>query len=178
MRNISSASFANPASAGAYQAGDAIANSTTASAVVPLVFDLPYPVGYITGARCVVTPASGNLIIAAFAFDLLLFKSEKDIPFAAGSFAADNAALTLTTAAQRNLIARIPFSAASWASGLGSVVTGAASGRQEAGIVSRMAAPFHASGAPPRLIGLLQAQAAWTPTAVINQFDFVIDLMR
>lgn len=174
MRVTSSASFSRPADNTAYQAGDAIANSGTAASVVPLVFDLPFTAGYVTGCRCVVTPASSNLVIANFAFDLLLFRPEKDTPYAAGSFIADNSAMTITAASYRHCVSRIPFASTGWYSGAGSASVAGATGRQEVAVANR---GFSVPGKPYQLIGVVQAQAAWTPTGIANQFDFVLDMV-
>lgn len=177
-----SASFSRPADNTAYAAGDAIANSTTASAVIPIKFPLPRPSGFVTGCRAVVAPASGNLVITALAFDLLLFRPEASIPFAAGSYAADNAALAVSAAAMRHLITVFSFTASLWRNPAGGLTAGVAGYQEQVNASGRTAAFFNVEGlntagreADWYLLGLLQAQGAWTPTGVVNQFDFALD---
>lgn len=175
------ATFSRPADNVAYAAGDAIANSTTGSAVVPIEFSLDgFTRGNITGIRCVVTPASGNLIIAALDFELLLFRPVTDIPFAAGSFAADNAALAISAAAYRECVGTFIFDATQWRSPAGSLSVGGATGFQSVDCASRPLFPFNveaiALGSSRKLVGVVQALNSWTPTGIINQFDFALDL--
>ena len=49
----------------------------------------------------VVTPASGNLVITALDFDLLLFRPNTNIPFADAGYPADNTALAVTSGMSR-----------------------------------------------------------------------------
>lgn len=170
------ANFSRPADNTAYTAGDAIANSTTASAVVPITFALDSDSGRITGCRSVVTPASGNLVITALDFDLLLFRPESAIPFAAGSYAADNAALAISAAAMRELIAVFRFNASAWRNPAGGLTAGVAGYQSVALNSSRVLAPYNVEGLSGQLLGLVQALGAWTPTGVINRFDFALDV--
>lgn len=173
-----SANFSRPADNTAYAAGDAIANSTTGSQVVPITFPLQRPSGRITGCRAVVTPASGNLVITALKFDLLLFKPESNIPFAAGSYAADNAALAITAAAFREIVGVLPFLADAWRNPAGGLTAGA-TGYQDVKPSARTIAgmPFYiGSTSSWSLLGVVQAQDAWTPTGIINRFDFTLDV--
>ena len=83
-----------PADAVAYTAGDALANSTSAAAVVPLSFPVAAEFdsrGKVIGARLVTNSAT-----AIASLRLWLFNIE---PFAAAGYQADNAALALTYAA-------------------------------------------------------------------------------
>ena len=83
-----------PADTTAYAAGDAIANSTTAWAVVPLQFTVSGEfgaTGLIIGARLFTSSAT-----AFAATRLWLFNRQ---PFAAAGYQADNSALALTYAA-------------------------------------------------------------------------------
>ncbi len=173
------ATFSNPASAGAYASGDHIANSATGSAVTPMTFSL-YPGDYqdtkgcIISAACVVTPASGSLVITALDFDLLLFRPVTSIPFAAGSYPADNAAMDITAAAFRQLIGVFSFSSGNWRNPAGALTAGATGWQRT---VSAMAPLMEFDTADTRtLIGVVQAKGAWTPGAVVNQFDFVLDV--
>jgi hypothetical protein len=184
------ATMTRPADGTAYAAGDIIANSTTAASVVPITFDGAARTnkgsGRLTGIRCVVTPASGSLVIANFAFDLLVFRPATNIPFAAAGYPADNAALTVSAAALRELVGIFRFTASNWRSPAGSKSVAGVAGYQAVGlgdasatdIVVRPYAPFDLSNlsSTDDLLGLVQAQAAWTPGAVANQFDFVLDI--
>jgi len=176
------ATMTKPSDATAYAAGDIIANSLTAASVVPLTFANALKSltgsGRLMGARCVVTPASGNLVITNFAFDLLVFRPGTNIPFAAAGFPADNAAMAVSAAAMRELITVFQFVAGAWRNPAGGVAAGGASGWQAIGNpTGRTSAPFDlASLNANSLVGVLQAQAAWTPGAVAQQFDFVLDV--
>jgi hypothetical protein len=174
------ATFSNPASAGAYAAGDMISNSATAGSVVPLTFQLPLPSGRITGARCVVTPASGNLVIAALDFDLLLFRPESSIPYAAGAFPADNAAFVTSAAAFRECVGYFRFAEGAWRNPAGALTAGVTGWQSVStavtAVVDRGALHFNVSGLANSLIGCVQVLDIWTPGAVINRFDFVLDV--
>lgn len=176
------ANFSRPADNTAYAAGDIIANSTTAASVVPITFTgaaaEPSGSGRITGCRAVVTPASGNLVIANCAFDLLIFRPETSIPFADAGYPADNTALTVSAAAMRELVAVFSFAAGAWRSPAGSVSAAGVAGYQAVGMNSaRPFAPFDLAGLNVAdLVGVVQAQAAWTPTGVVNRFDFALDI--
>lgn len=171
--------FSNPASAGAYASGDAIANSATGSAVTPMTFNLytgdyQSTQGLIISASCVVTPASGNLVITALDFDLLIFRPNTNIPFTAGSYPADNAAMDITAAAFRELIGVLSFSASNWRNPAG-LLTAGVTGWQRA--VPSLAPMIEFDTLDTRtLIGVVQAKNAWTPGAVINRFDFTLDV--
>lgn len=167
------ANISRPADNTAYTAGDAISNSATQANVVPLTFTLPSPNGIITGCRCVVAPASSSLVITALDFNLLLFAPATDIPFAAGSYPADNTALAVTAAAMRELVAVFTFSSAAWLNPSGALTAGAAGTQAVAPVVAN--AKFNLGAYSTRtLIGILQATAAWTPTGVVNRFDFAL----
>jgi hypothetical protein len=165
------ASFSRPADITAYAAGDAIANSGTASAVVPMTFTMDVPTGRITGCSCVVTPASGNLVITALDFDLLLFPSGLSLPFADGSYAADNAAMAISAAAMRELVGVFTFAAGAWRNPSGALTAGI-TGHQAVAPAARAWYPLTKQS----LIGVVQAKGAWTPLAVVNQFDFALDI--
>lgn len=176
---VLTANFTRPADNTAYSAGDAIANSATLASVVPLTWKLPASTnGQIIGCRAVVTPASGSLVITALDFDLLVFRPATDIPFAAGSFPADNTAMAFTAAAYRDLIATFSFVNSAWR-GTSGALTAEALGTQA------VAAAFAnscfsvgglgAANAMTTLIGVVQARAAWTPLGVANRFDFALN---
>jgi hypothetical protein len=168
-----SATFSNPASAGAYTAGDIIANSATGSAVVPMEFSTqPFSAtrsGRIRGATCVIAPASGNLVITALDFDLLLFPKSTTIPFTAGSYPADNAAMAITEAAFKQMIGVYRFSSSAWRNPAGALTAGTV-GYQTVAPQTLQMDTYDA--APQILYGVVQVLAAWTPGAVINTFSF------
>lgn len=169
------ATFSRPADNVAYTAGDHIANSVTGSAVVPMTFKLPSRGGRITACRAVVAPASSNLVITALDFDLLLFRPATDIPFADGSFPADNAALAVTAAMMRELVATFSFVNTAWRNPAGALTAGVA-GTQW--VTPSVAPAFALDQLDQELIGVVQAVAAWTPTGIVNRFDFTLDLAR
>lgn len=178
---VSTVSFTKPADATAYAAGDHIANSLTGASVVPMTFTPAETLaggGRLTGVRCTITPASGNLVITNCAFDLLLFRPATDIPFAAGSFPADNAALAVSPVALRSLVGVFPFVAGAWRNPAGSVAAGGLAGWQAVASAGRSPAVFDLSAlaGATTLVGVLQAQAAWTPGAVAQQFDFALEV--
>lgn len=171
------ATYARPASAGPYAAGQIIANSATAGSVVPITFTVARVAGgsgRITGGRCVVTAASGTIVLPAF--DLVLFRPATNIPFAAGGYPADNATLTISSAAYIECVGVITFSVSAWRNATGGATASGATIWQAASFTARPYAPFNlASLSASTLLGVLQAQNAWAPGAVINTFDFVLD---
>jgi len=165
------------ATVGAYAIGDIIANSTTAANVVPIAFNAVRQgaqrySGRIMGAHCVVAPASGNLVIAALDFDLLLFRPATGIPFATGSFPADNAALAVSAASMRELVAVIPFVNSQWRSPAGSKTVAGAAGYQFSPLTTMTTYNLADISNASTLSGVLQAQGIWTPGHVVQQFDF------
>lgn len=172
------------ATSGAYAIGDLIANSTTAASVVPITFSVgragaTIVSGRISGCRGVVAPASGNLVTAALDFDLLLFRPNTSIPFAAGLYPADNAALAVSAAAMRDLVAIFSFVNSGWRSPAGSTSVAGVSGYQSVLIASgRNYAPFNLADltGATTLLGLVQAQGLWTPGHINQQFDFALDV--
>lgn len=169
------ANFSRPADNTAYATGDAIANSGTAASVTPLTFTLPADRrGRLTGARCTVTPASGNLVITALDFDLLLFRPAADIPFAAGSYIADNAQMSISAAAMREMIGVFTFANGAWRNPLGALTAGA-SGWQAVATTTRSNYPFDVGDLGSTILGVVQAKGSWTPTGIVNRFDFALD---
>lgn len=173
------------ATVGAYSAGDNIDNSTTAGSVVLKTFSVARTPaaavvsGRISGCRCTVEPASSNLVIANFDFDLLIFRPGTNIPFATAGFPADNAALAVSAAAMRDLVAVFSFVNSGWRSPAGSKSVAGVAGQQSVLIASgRAFAPFNLSdlGAATTLPYLLQAQGAWNPGHVNQRFDFALDV--
>lgn len=171
------ASITRPADNTAYQSGDAIANSASAAAVVPLTFTLAgTKQAKILGASCVVTPASSNLVITALDFDLLIFRPATDIPFAAGSFAADNAAMAISAAAFRELVGVFSFVNGAWRNPAGALTAGVTGYQAVAATPRTFGYHFDPVNDSSTLIGVIQAKAAWTPLGVANQFDFALDI--
>lgn len=176
------ANFSRPADATQYSISDHIANSGTGSSVVPITFTAAgigasarYS-GKITGCRCVVTPASGNLVITALDFELILFRPESGVPFAAGSYPADNAALAITAAAFRERVCSFRFSSGAWTNPAGTLVAGVTGYQSVAINSSRPYAPFNCVDLAALPIGVVQALAVWNPGAVVNRFDFALDV--
>lgn len=175
------ATYTRAADATAYQAGDLIGNSTTAASVVPITWDIgTNGSGRITGCRVVVEAASGTVALTNLAFDLYLFRPNTNIPFTAGSYPADNAAVNLTAAAHRDLLAILSFVNSGWRNNIAANAAAGAFLNQEAsvnGVYGRPYAPFNFSGLPATTIrGLIVAQAAWNPGNVAQQFDFALDV--
>ena len=88
---------------------------------------------------------------------------------------------------QRELVAVIRFSASNWRSPAGSTSVAGVSGYQAQAMAStRPYAPFNIDNlCSPSLtpsypngylLGVVQAQGAWTPTGVVNRFDFALDI--
>ncbi len=174
---VLTANFSRPADNTAYSAGDAISNSLTLASVVPLTFLTAGAFnGQLIGCRAVVAPASGNLVITALDFDLLIFRSATNIPFAAGSFPADNTALAFTAAAYRDLVATFSFVNSAWRAPSGAV-TAETLGTQAVAAALPNAAFNLAGLSTPALIGVVQARGAWTPTGVVNRFDFALNVI-
>lgn len=167
---------------GAYAAGDHIGNTTTGASVVPILFPLGGVSGRLSGMRCTVTPASGSLVIAAFDFDLIVFRPATSIPFAAGSYPADNAALAVSGAAYAQVLGIFRFVNTGWRSPAGSVTVAGVCGYQASPLYSPVSKPrayaaFNVSGlAYQGLYALMQAQNTWTPGNVAQQFDFAPDV--
>lgn len=176
------ATFSNPASGGAYAVGDIIANSASAAAVVPITFKVPNQTGRITGCSCVVTPASGNLVIAALDFSLWLFRPVASIPFAAAGYPADNAALGTTAAAFRECIGRFVFLEGAWINPTGTLAAGVTGFQAVLPYGTRTSITYDTRAAygttlqADTLLGVVQADDIWTPGAVINRFDFILDI--
>lgn len=171
------ASYTRAADAMQYAAGDLIGTTTTAANVVPIVFDLSAlrGSGRISGMRAVITAASGTIVLPAF--DLMLFRPNTSIPFAAGSYPADNAALNVSAAAMRELIAVFSFGATSWRNQAGALAAAGDHVWQDAALSPRSHAPFNVEDLPPwSLLGVMQAQNTWSPGAVAQQFDFMLDM--
>lgn len=165
-----------------YDIGDMIAQSTTAASVTPIDFTVTRSTtsnlsGRITGCRCTLTAASGTIVLPSF--DLLLFRAATNIPFTAGSYPADNAALNVTSAAFQQVVAIFSFYSGSWRNQAGGST--AAGGHVYQSVTlndGRALAPFNLSNtaSPTILRGIMQAQSAWAPGAVQQTFFFALDV--
>lgn len=186
-KRVVAASYTNVGGA-AYTAGDLIGNSGTAGSVIPITFpSVTRTIGVggsakVKGAKCVVTPNTSNVVITNFDFDLLLFRPVANIPFATGSYPADNAALTLTAAKYKELVCVIPFVNGAWRNPLGALTASTVACQFAVPSVISPAvldlsdfATTNALG--DDLLGLMQAKAAWDPSAVgAHTFDFTLYL--
>jgi len=168
------ASFDRPADATQYAIGDLIGNSGTAANVVPITFTMPTTSGRLTGARSVVSAASGVIVLPAF--DLILFRPVTSIPFAAAGYPADNAALNISAAAYLQVVAIFQFNVTGWRNQAGGNTAAGPVIYQAQSLASRNLAPFNIDGlASQTLLGLVQAQSAWNPGAVVNTISFALD---
>jgi len=168
-----------PSDATQYAIGDIIANSATANLVVPISFTVARVAGgsgRISGCRCVVSAASGTIVLPAF--DLLLFRPEAGIPFAAAGYPADNAALSITAAAMIEKVAIMSFSATGWRNSAGgATATGTAVYQSVVLASGRPYAPFNLTSCGGQaILGVLQAQNTWNPGAVVNTLTFALDV--
>lgn len=178
-------SFVRPADATPYTAGDEISNHATAGSVVRPTFDLSgFTRGRILRAGVSVTPASGNVVITAFNFNLLLFKTPS-APAAVG----DNVTHPITAAQRATAIGHFLFDDGGWVNPLGAF-TAAASAWQHVpdtlNLPTATPAYVHSDGAnfdftgqtlaQRELTAVFQALAAWTPLAVANTFGIVLDI--
>lgn len=171
-RHIAAASYVKPSDVTAYTAGDIIANSLTAALVTPLIFDCGADSGRLLSCRCLLTPASGAVVLPAF--DLLLFRPVTGVPFAAGAYPADNAALTIAAASQVHMVGAFTFGAGAWRNQAGATAAAGPWAWQSVAAAPQWA-PFNLAGlGSQQLIGVLQAQNAWTPGAVVQTLDFVL----
>jgi hypothetical protein len=173
------ATYTRAADATQYTIGDLIGNSTTAANVVPITFTPGRPNGRIIGARCVLTAASGTVVLPAF--DLLLFRvSDATVPFSAGSYPADNSPLNISSTNMIQLVGIVSYSATAWRNQAGGSTAAGLNVWQEGSLVtagSRSFAPYNLTGlSTQNLLGLMQTQNTWNPGAVSNQFDFVLEL--
>lgn len=166
---------------GAYAAGDAIAQSTTGSTNTPIEFTLTAAnggAGILTGATCVVTAGSGTIVIANFVFNLWLFRPATDIPFAAGSYPADNAAMNISAAAMKQCVAVFPFTATGWLNQAGANAAAGDHVIQSTVMTYRNVAPMSLTGLESmKLYGVIQSQSTWTPGNVAQTFDFTLDFV-
>lgn len=181
-RRYTLTTFSRPADATAYAAGDEISNSASAGSVVRPTIDLSnVRKASIIRAGVAVTPASGSLVITALDFHLLVFKTA-DIPAAVG----DNVAFAVT-GIQRGKAAKFSFVNTAWTAPNGGVAAGtsgfqevlpaiAAGGSWNGNVFDFTQGDVLVSATARQLTIALQVQAAWTPTAVVNAFDIVLDI--
>lgn len=175
------AAIAKPASATAYSIGDHLANNLTATNVTPIEFTVARSTsgagasGRLTGIRCVAsTNDNSALTTANLAFDLLVFRKAANVPFAAGSYPADNDAISIPKAAVLQLVGVFSFTASGWkTSGFAQGVA-----YQSAKLNSdRPYAPFNlADLATDKLVGVAVMTAAWGASNVAHSFDFILDV--
>ena len=179
--------FARPADATAYAAGDEISSSATAGSVVLATFDLTgFTRGRVLAAGIDVTATSGNVVTTASDLELLIFKTP-DVPAAVG----DNVTLPLAAAVRALAVAGFRFDDTGWTGPLGTVAAGTSQIQQVgAHVVQPLAAnvpqypwpagfPFDFTGqllAQRSLTVVMRALAAWTPLGVINTFGITLDL--
>eukprot|EP00919_Chromeraceae_sp_WS-2016_P053188 GHVR01126331.1.p1 GENE.GHVR01126331.1~~GHVR01126331.1.p1 ORF type:complete len:190 (-),score=24.89 GHVR01126331.1:324-893(-) len=177
--------FARPADATAYAAGDEISNSATAGSVVVASLDLMgFTRGKIYAAELDITAASGNVVTTASDMELLLFRYA-DAPAAVG----DNVTNPIAAATRALAVAQFRFDDTGWTGPLGTVAAGTSQSQAVmASLVQPLATPvmqapyypgyfFDFTGLTNKsLVIVLRALAAWTPTAVVNTFGVTIDL--
>lgn len=179
------ASLIRPASATTYTIGDIIANSGTAASVTPIEFIVARSgcankSGRITGAQCTVVAASGTVVLPTF--DLVLFNPDTDVPFAAGGYPADNAPINMNSNSMKNILGVFNF--ANWYNYIGG--TTAVDGALYSAATlkdGRAFCTFELANVPQtpqfnrlKILGLLIAQSAWNPGAVVNTFNFSLDV--
>ena len=173
-----SASMVRPSDVTQYTVGDIISNSATAASVTPLEFEVARVTngsGRITGATCIVEAASGTVAIPKF--DLLLFRPEGNVPYAAGGYPADNAAMTLGADDYAQMVACIQFSDIRWRNRAGGSTAAGAVLWQSAPISPRQFAPFDLNPlGVDYLLGVVQAQNTWNPGAVAQTITFYLDV--
>lgn len=178
--NIVAPAYARPADVTQYSIGDIIANSATAASVTPITFPLASRFanggGRLIGAHCTVQAASGTIVLPAF--DLLVFLPGTNIPVAAGSYPADNAAFNVSAAAYQSLVGVFSFAADAWRNQAGGVTAAGDVIWQCPKIAgNRPYAPFSVEGLESQsLVAVMQSQNTWNPTAVVNTFNFSLDV--
>ena len=174
------AQYSKPAAATQYSIGDLIGNSLTAASVTPITFSnaarFVNGSGRLIGASCVVTAASGTIVLPAF--DLLVFRPYTNIPFAVGSYPADNDALDVSAAAMIQLIGVFPFASTTWRNQAGGATAAGDHIYQDVDPANRaQGVPFELQGLDSTsLLGLMQAQNTWNPGNVAQTFDFTLDV--
>lgn len=179
------ATYDKPADATQYALGDIIGNSLTAASVTPITFAnavrFANGSGRLNSCRCVVTAASGTIVLPAF--DLLVFVPAGGvIPAAAGAYPADNAVFNVSSAAMAQLVGVFSFAADAWRNQAGGATAAGAAIWQAPKLAgNRVSAPFSLDGvsnldgsACTSLVGVMQAQNTWNPGAVAQNFAFTL----
>lgn len=182
-------SFSRPADVTAYAAGDEVASSATAGSVVRATLDMSGVTrGRFLFASMDITPASGNVVITAANFKILVFKTV-DAPAAVG----DNVTFPIAAATRQKLVAGFLMDDGGWENPLGAY-TASTSAIQVCPAMTQipLATPTLAKDYPfagcfdftgdkqdnnanttaRQMTVCLQALAAWTPLAVVNAFGF------
>lgn len=165
-----SVELTRPSDTTAYAIGDAIANSTTGSAVTPLQFTVARSAGFtgrVVGAQLITDSAT-----AFGAIRLHLFNTT---PFAAAGFQADNAALALTYTAlttgsagtSPHYLGYIDFQ---------TFVAESASA-VSLGVCDLTELVFDTAAASSVIFGLLEARAAFTPASG-QKFTVALDVVQ
>lgn len=178
--------FARPADATAYAAGDEISNNATAGSVVRATFDLSgFTRGRILAAAIDLTTGdASNVVSTASDLELSLFKAS-DVPAAVG----DNVTNPISATVRALAAGIFRFDDTGWTGPLGTVAAGS-SQYQEVGahLVQPLATNvlqspwypgylFDFSGqklVDRTLSVVLRALAAWTPTGIINTFGITL----
>lgn len=180
---VVAASYAKQADATQYTSGDIISNDkTTAANVIPIEFTVgrsgaAIVSGRASGCRCVVTAASGtNLVLPGF--DLLLFRPNTNIPYAAGSYPLDNAVMNISAAQYKELVGVLSFPSTGWRNQLGAATAAGLVAYQAVSFATRPFAPFNLAdiAGATKLLGVMQDTSGWNPGNVAYTFDFVLDV--
>jgi hypothetical protein len=163
--------------AGAYAVGNQIGGSLVTFALPDLVQEQ----GHILAASIAVTPASGNLIIAAMDFILWIWRSA--VPVEVPTTVADGVTFPLTAAQLISIVGRFNFANAAWTNQLGAVSAGTT------GVQRVLDSPtgnfgssfnFNDAGLAFRttrqLFGAIVAAGTWTPGAVQQTFKVRLDV--
>ena len=120
-----------------------------------------------------ITPASGNLVITAADFALLVFKTD-DVIAAVG----DNVALSVSAVNRMLAVGKFVFANGAWTNPLGAL-TASTSGFQEVApvLVTAQGNSFEFTrGETESLTAVLQATAAWNPGNVANSFKIELGI--
>jgi hypothetical protein len=185
---VTSAEYVSPGVSGARTAGTLIGNDTGGAGhtVVPITFTMARPKGRISACRAVVTPVSGTLVYDNLDFDLVLYEAFTAVPFAAGSYPGNNAAVTFAdnAKARANQLKRLgtfSFNKSSWRKGNNQIITATVtgmSGTQKVGLLTgEQFVPFDLTGAEEqRIRALAVIQSAWNDGNVANNFDLILDV--
>ena len=167
---VAATELTRPSDTTAYAIGDAIANSTTGSAVVPLQFTVARAnsfTGRVIGAQIVTDSATAFGAIRLHLFDTT--------PFAAAGFQADNAALALTYTAlttgsagtSPHYLGYIDFQ---------TFVAESASA-VAIGACDQTELVFDCAASSQVVFGLLEARAAFTPASG-QKFTVALDVIQ